>query len=54
MKYKIQCNVGKAKYVVSYWDGQKKHKDGSPAEDIAIFKNKKEMQAFINKISKCG
>lgn len=48
--YHIHYNVGKAKYVVSYWDGKKKHKDGSNFEDIAIFKNKKKLNDFISKL----
>lgn len=51
MEYNIMYNVGKAKYVVSYHDGVKKHKDGSKFFDIAIFKNKKKMKEFINKLS---
>jgi hypothetical protein len=34
-------NVGKAKYVIKYHDGEKTHKDGSPFFDISIFKNKR-------------
>jgi len=43
-------NIGKAKYTVNYHDGVKKHRDGSPFFDIAIFRNKKRMQDFINKL----
>jgi hypothetical protein len=43
----IRYNIGHAKYVVNYSDGTKKHKDGSEFFDIAIFKNKKKMAAFI-------
>lgn len=32
-------NVGMAKYVVNYHDGEKKHKDGSPFYDIKILEN---------------
>ena len=39
--YNIKENVGKVKYLVSYCDGTKFHKDGSKFWDIAIFKNKK-------------
>ena len=39
-------NVGKAKYVVSYYTG-KKHADGSPFYDIRIFKNQQAKNAFI-------
>jgi len=50
MKYNIQYNIGKAKYVVSYYDGIKKHRDGSEFWDIKIFNNKKEMSKFIKNI----
>ena len=48
--YYRQDNIGTAKYTVSYHDGVKTHRDGSPFYDIAIFRNKKRMQAFINKL----
>ena len=47
MKITIQYNVGRAKYVVNYSDGTKHHADGSEFFDIAIFKNKLKMRAFI-------
>jgi hypothetical protein len=43
-KYKEQHGIGKAKYTVSFYDGKKTHKDGSPFYDIKIFKNKKGME----------
>jgi len=43
-----QHNIGKVKYVVNYHDGIKKHKDGSRFFDIRTFKNKKDMEKFIN------
>lgn len=45
-----QDNIGKAKYTISFNDGIKTHRDGSPFFDIAIFKNKKQLQVFINKL----
>ena len=39
--FNLMYNVGKAKYVVNYHNGIKKHKDDSPFYDIGIFKNKK-------------
>ena len=47
MKYNIQTNIGKAKYVVSYSNGEKTHSDGSEFYDIQIFKSKKTMNLFI-------
>lgn len=43
-----QSNIGTAKYVVSYHNGVKKHGDGSPFFDIAIFRNKKKVKAFTS------
>ena len=40
-------NIGRAKYLVNYHDGIKKHNDGSDFFDIEIFKNKKKLNAFI-------
>jgi len=47
MKYTIQHNIGKVKYLVSYYGGIKKHADGSDFWDIACFSNKKKMARFI-------
>lgn len=46
-----QDNIGNAKHTVSFHNGVKTHKDGSPFFDIAIFKNKKEMDQFKSKLS---
>ena len=43
----MQSNIGTAKYVVNYYDGVKKHRDGSPFINIAIFRNKKKLNAFV-------
>ena len=51
MKQYIETqNLGKSKYVISFFDGVKKHKDGSPFFDIRIFKNKKDKNKFIKKL----
>lgn len=50
MKITIQYNIGHAKYVVNFSDGTKRHKDGSEFFDIAIFKNKKKMEAFVTSL----
>jgi hypothetical protein len=54
MRYNIQYNIGKAKYVVNHWNGCSKHKDGSESWEIAIFKNKKNMQVFIKELKNYG
>ena len=45
-RYNQKDGVGKSKYVISYHDGKKKHKDGSDFFDIQIFRNKKDLQSL--------
>lgn len=47
MKILVQHNIGKAKHVVSFSDGTKKHQDGSEFFDVKIFKSKDKMNNFI-------
>lgn len=49
-QFYTQNNIGKAKYTVSMHDGIGTHKDGSPFFGIAIFKNKKKLKGYINKL----
>jgi len=51
---KLQHNIGNAKYVVSFHNGIKLHKDGSEFYDIKIFKNKKKTLKFISDLKKEG
>ena len=44
-----QDNIGLAKYVISYYNG-KKHPDGSDFYDIEIFSNKRDLEAFRQKL----
>jgi len=53
-KFYIQQGIGKAKYVVCYHNGRKKHKDGSAFYDIKIFKNKKDLGNFTDSLLKKG
>ena len=46
--YNVKMNVGKAKYLVSFHDGIKTHKDNSPFYDITILKSKKSLNDFTN------
>jgi hypothetical protein len=46
--------IGKAKYVVSYHDGVKKHNDGSPFFDVEICKNKVNLAKFLKKLGEEG
>ena len=50
----IQQNIGKAKYVVNSYDGEKKHKDGSRFFDVNIFSSKKCMRLFIKDLKTKG
>jgi hypothetical protein len=52
--YNITNNVGKVKYLLSYHNGKKTHKDGSRFFDIACFKNKKKLASFENDLLKDG
>lgn len=52
--YYLQHGLGKAKYIVNYTDGIKRHRDGSVFYDIAIFRNKKEMEGFIRELKRDG
>ena len=54
MKIDIQHNIGRAKYVVNFSDGTKQHPDGSEFFDIAIFRNKRKMLAFVREIQLRG
>jgi hypothetical protein len=53
-QYYLMDNVGHAKYTVNYHDGVSTHKDGSAFYDIAIFRNKPSMEAFINELARKG
>jgi hypothetical protein len=52
--FRLKYNIGKAKYVVSYHDGIKTHKDGSPFFDIEIFKSQKKCNTFIAELRTQG
>ncbi len=48
--YYTQENIGKVRYVVNFYDGIQKHKDGSPFFGINTFKNKKKRDIFIKSL----
>jgi hypothetical protein len=48
--YYLQYGIGKSKYVISFWDGIKRHKDNSEMLDVSIFSNKKDVDAFQNEL----
>ena len=47
-------NIGRAKYVVRYHDGVKKHNDGSPFFDIEIFSNKRKKERRVKELRQQG
>ena len=49
-----QNNIGKAKYLVSFHDGVKTHRDGSQFFDIRIFRNKGGLNEFIDQLLSDG
>lgn len=51
--YEMQ-NVGRAKYLVNFHDGEKTHNDGSPFYDVKIFKNKKVKNEFVKNLTLNG
>lgn len=53
-RFNVMHNVGRAKYLVNFHDGVKKHKDGSDFFDIAIFSNKKKLASLINDLLRQG
>ena len=53
-KYNTQRNVGKARYVINYHDGVKKHSDGSDFYDIHTTGNKVCFNAFIQYLQNIG
>ena len=50
MKY----NIGKAKYTVSFFNGNNFHKDGSKFWDITTFKNLRALADFTNNLEEQG
>lgn len=46
-EFNLIYNVGRAKYVIKYHNGEKFHIDGSRFFDISIFKNKQKFQKEI-------
>lgn len=53
-RFNLKHNVGKVKYLVSFHNGEKKHKDGSDFFDIACFNNKQKLNVFTNNLLKQG
>lgn len=47
LRYNEMSNVGTARYVVNFHDGEKTHPDGSAFFDLRVFQNKRAKDAFI-------
>jgi hypothetical protein len=52
--FHLRQNIGKARYVVKFHDGEKTHADGSPFFDMHIFTNKKDLKKFTDGLKKDG
>jgi hypothetical protein len=52
--YRYQQNVGKARHVISFHDGVKTHKDGSPFFDLKICSRKPDALRFIRELEAEG
>jgi hypothetical protein len=52
--FNFMWGVGRAKYIINYHDGVKKHGDGSDFFDINIFSNKKDFFRRMDELQKEG
>ena len=52
--YKIDYNIGKIRYVLSYNDGIKTYQDGSLFYDVRCFSNKKHLDRMVKGLIKDG
>lgn len=52
--FNIRHNIGSSKYVVNFWNGISRHRDGSKFFDIRIFKGKPALEAFVKILKKKG
>lgn len=52
--YYVMSNVGKARHVVNFHDGEKTHADGSEFYDVRIANNKRDRDAFIAELQRSG
>lgn len=53
-RYRLQYRIGRARYVVSFHDGRKRHPDGSAFWDIRIFGNRRVCQTFLRTLWETG
>ncbi len=52
--YYILNNVGRAKYLLCFHDGEKKHEDGSKFYDIIVYRNKEALNESIKDLESQG
>jgi hypothetical protein len=52
--FNLQYRIGKAKYVVIFHNGVKKHNDGSDFFDLMIFHNWKKLTDFLKVLKSEG
>ena len=52
--YRTYNQIGKAKNVICFHDGKKKHDDGSPFFDMAILETKRKFNAFLDQLKEKG
>lgn len=50
-KYIVNQPIGKVKHSISYWDGAKTNKDGSPFWDLRTYKTKKDLDNAIKEFT---
>jgi transketolase C-terminal domain/subunit len=53
-RFRVWSGIGRSKYMVSSHDGVTKHQDGSDFDDIALFRNKKDLKVFTDKLKSEG
>lgn len=53
-KYYTMYNVGKAKYLINYFDGESFYPDGSEFYGVKIFSNKREFERELRRMEKEG
>jgi hypothetical protein len=53
-KFNVRHNIGRAKYVLNFHDGEKTHADGSQFYDMKIFKNKVDLKNNVEALKNQG
>jgi hypothetical protein len=53
-QYSVMENVGRARFVVNFHDGRKRHADGSEFFDVRVFRNKRKLVQFVRSLRMLG